>query len=99
VIRFTNIHLCGLLPTFVRESDPRPAAVQINERYIHGGWNSFKGFALREVGGQYRLTYPEDPPRFELARAKLRDETIVLFQSDWVAVIQPDGSFDVARID
>jgi len=42
---------------------------------------------------------PGDPPFKPLAQAKLRDELIVLYEADFVAVIQPDRSFEVARMD
>ena len=106
MISFTNHHLAGAIPSFLSEDDPRPAALQINERYIYGGpdggWNSFPGFKLlrpMSADGPFRLAYAGDPDRREKCRAKLRDETIILFESDWVAIIQPDGSYDVARID
>ncbi len=87
----------GLLPEMLDPRDPRSAAVQIDANYSHGGgWHSFKGFKLTPEGN---LQYPDDPPRRALATAKLRDERIILFEGDWVAVIQPDGSMDVARID
>jgi hypothetical protein len=30
---------------------------------------------------------------------KLRDELILVYEGDWVAVLQKDGSFEVARMD
>jgi len=30
---------------------------------------------------------------------KLRDEVIVLYESEFVAIFQPDGTFEVARMD
>lgn len=90
----------GILPMFFDEADPRPAREQINERYAHGGgWNSFSGFELKKDKRGYYLDYPEDPPMREIARGKLRDETIILFTWNWVAIVQKDGSFDAARID
>lgn len=86
----------GFLPHFLSEANPEKAAKQIDANYQHGGgWNSFKGFTMTERG----LEYPGDPPIVLLAEAQLRDETIRLYQHAWVAIVQPDGSFDVARID
>lgn len=88
------------LPTFFSEDDPRPAKEQAHEAYAHGGgWWPFEGFELVKVGEKYQLQYPEDPPVRELSRAKLRDETLVFFEFSWFAIIQPDGSFQVARMD
>ena len=38
-------------------------------------------------------------PAMVLAVTRLRDETILLYEMDWVAVIQPDGAFEVSRMD
>lgn len=93
--KMTHQHL-GLLPEFLYESDPRPAKEQFNERYVYGGWDSFKGFELTPSNA---LVYPGDPPQIPLAQAKLRDELIVFYNHDWVAIIQPDRSFEVCRMD
>jgi hypothetical protein len=97
-----NIARAGLLPQFLNENDPRGAVAQINEAYAHGGgWHEFEGFKLvwdhawHIVG----LAYPEDPTMWELSRCQFRDELVVLCESDWVAVIQKNGAFNVARID
>ena len=101
MLKFTNMEVAGFIPQWLKEDDTRSAVQQINAAYQHGGgWNDFEGFKL--VGGgdePYSLTYPNDPPMRELSRATLRDETLVLFQHDWFAVIQVDGSFRVARLD
>jgi hypothetical protein len=90
----------GFLPTFFDESDPDPAAKQIHRRYAHGGgWHRFEGFELKNDYKGFYLSYPDDPPMREIARGKLRDETIVLFEHSWVAIIQPNLDFEVARVD
>jgi hypothetical protein len=87
----------GYLPTFLSEDDPRPAYQQIDANYEHGGgWRSFPGFTMLPNGD---LSYPGDPPTQLLAETKLRDEVIRFYQRSWVAIIQPDGSYDIARID
>ncbi len=101
MLKFTNMEVCGFIPQWLSENDPRPAVDQIDAAYGHGGgWNDFKGFTLSgapEIG--YYLSYLGDPPTHELSRATLRNETLVLFEYSWFAVIQADGSFRVARID
>ena len=101
MVQFTNEHLAGYIPDFLSVHDPRPAVEQLNENYAHGGgWHPFKGFMLVKLSReQYGLAYPDDPPMREMSRGVLRDETIVLFESSWVAVIQKDGSYEVARMD
>lgn len=87
--------MLGLIPGFIYESDPRPAREQFQERYVPGGWVPFKDFKLTERG----LEYPGDPPMRLLFETRLRDETIRLYEAEWVVIIQPDGSFEASRMD
>jgi len=84
----------GFVPSFLDENDPRPAAVQFDRNYI-GGWHPMPGFTLEDD----RLCYPGDPPLLPLAETRLRDEIIRLYEYEWIVVIQPDGSFQVSRMD
>ena len=93
--KMTLDHL-GYLPSFVLSTDPRPAREQFNERYAFGGWQPFHGFRLANTNS---LMYPGDPPMKPLAEAKLREELICFYPSSWVAIIQPDRTFEVARLD
>lgn len=99
------VNMLGYIPEFLSVADPRPAQQQLHENYAHGGgWNDFQGFKLHgggDEGGdeEYSLEYPGDPAYHEVGRAKLRAETVVVFQHAWVAVIQPDGSHRIARMD
>jgi hypothetical protein len=87
----------GLLPDFLSERDPRPAKEQFHVNYAHGGgWHSFPGFKLNRDNS---LSYPGDPTLQPLARAQLRDELILVYPYSWVAIVQPDRSFEVARLD
>lgn len=88
----------GFIPMFILENDPRPAKEQINERYAHGGgWHSFTGFKLSV--DKTRLTYPGDPDMVLIARAQLRDETLLFFDCSWFCIVQPDGSYEISRLD
>lgn len=92
----------GLLPQFFLLDDPRPAAEQINERYAHGGgWSPFKGFEAVIIGDPrgWRITYPGDPPYFALAFCELRNEIVILFQREWLMVVQEDGTWQITRVD
>lgn len=84
----------GFLPEFLDEEDPRSASAQFNANYI-GGWNPFPGFTME--GGT--LQYPDDPPLVPIAYTKLRDETIIFYPYAFVAIKQPDGTFEVSRMD
>lgn len=94
--QMTPDHL-GLIPSFLSENDPRPAKEQIHDAYAHGGgWNSFKGFEMLADGS---IKYPGDPAHRVLAQTQLRDEIIRYYDYSWLAIVQPDGSFEIARID
>ena len=70
-----------------------------------GGWRDYLSgqWTLKRPDpddpSTFTLKYPGDPVYRAVAWGKLRDETIVLFPSDWVVVIQPDGSFETSRMD
>lgn len=88
----------GFIPQFLDESDPRPAREQLDANYSHGGgWVPIEGFTLDP--SHETLRYPGDPPYRAVAGTTLRNETVVVFERSWVAVIQPGGSFEVARMD
>lgn len=93
----------GILPLFLSEADPRPAATQLHEAYAHGGgWQPFKGFTLGRPEADpltWALEYPGDRPMEAVGFARLRDETVVLFEYSWVAIVAADGAWQVARMD
>lgn len=87
----------GMLPFFAWESNPKSVKEQINDNYKHGGgWQSMKGFTLNK---DTSISYSDDPPQHPIAIANLRDEIIFVYESSWVLILQPNGSFDVARVD
>ncbi len=94
--QMTSEHL-GYIPIWLNVNDPDGAARQIDKNYGHGGgWRSAGGFSMGKGG---KLLYPGDPPLMPLAKCKLRDETVYFYDHSWVAVVQKEGSFDIARID
>lgn len=104
MILFEKVHpkakpeMLGYIPSFLSEQNPKPAKEQLHQNYLHGGgWQPFEGFTLNQK--TLNLHYPGDPPVLALAKGKLRDETIVVYQFAWVAIIQPDGTYEVARMD
>jgi len=89
--------MLGFIPSFLSERDPRPAREQIDSNYGHGGgWFPSRGMTL---GADGNLHYPGDPPYQLIAETRLRDEVIRFYDCSFVAIIQPDGSFEVARLD
>lgn len=94
--KVTPDHL-GFLPNFLHDDNPATASVQLDKGYkFAGGWVPQEGFKLT---ANNCLTYPGDPPLRPIAETHLRGETICLYESSFVAVIQPDGSFEVCRMD
>ncbi len=105
--RATLDHL-GLIPEFLDEDDPRSAAEQIADRYAHGGgWLPLPGWQLRQDKFIiYPTNSPEDRPEFYpcyfetiLHPDSPKPEIIRVYPYAWVAVIQSNGSFEVARLD
>lgn len=86
----------GLIPSFIYPDDERSVVEQIRERYI-GGWDSFKGFTLNPKS--LALSYPGDPALQPIAFARVRNEIVVVYESAWTIVVQPDGEFEAARLD
>jgi len=94
--KMTMEHL-GFIPFWLHENDPRDAREQLNAGYVFGGWSPFQGWT--KLGDDNTLYYPGDPPLKPLAMTELRGELIVFYDHAWVAVIQPDRSFEVCRMD
>lgn len=89
--------MLGFIPGFFDIDNPLLAAQQIDRAYGHGGgWRPFMGFALMKNGD---LKYPEDPPTKLLYRSFLRDEALFFYQHSWFRIEQPDGGWQVARLD
>ena len=89
--------MLGFIPEFLSLNDPRPAREQLDTAYAHGGgWRPMEGWELK---ANDNLKYPGDPQTRVIAETKLRDETIYVYEHAWVAIVQPDGQFEVARMD
>ena len=81
---------------FLSESNPHSAREQLDAGYRQfGGWQPFHGFVMTARG----LEYPRDAPQPLLAEARLRHELVRLYKGSWVAIVQPDGSYEIARMD
>jgi len=94
---FNSEYHLGWIPTFLNENDPDPAWRQIDKNYGHGGgWNPQNGFRMT---ASRSLLYPGDPPMVALAVAQLREEKIYVYDYGYVAILQPDGLYEVARVD
>jgi hypothetical protein len=87
--RFT-LEQFGKLPAYLDETDARPAAEQLVERWqpIEGAFR-LEGSALCGDGQAHEL----------LGAIHLRYELVMLFENDLVAIVQSDRSFEVNRIE
>ncbi|PWJ81520.1 hypothetical protein C7441_11052 [Pseudaminobacter salicylatoxidans] len=86
----------GYVPCFLSDDDPRPAREQFNERYVYGGWRPNPGFTKDD---RDFIQYPGDRALPPVAERKLRDERIVFYPGAVLSIIQPDGSYEIARLD
>lgn len=94
---FVTMDHIGAIPYWLDEHDLRPASEQLHSAYGHGGgWSPFNGFRLADDNS---LTYPGDPALRPIAEMHLRDELVLMYEHSWVAIIQPDRSFEVCRMD
>jgi hypothetical protein len=91
-----TIHHLGYIPTFLNSSDKRSAAKQFDANYI-GRWRPLKGFEMNPE--TFSIKYPGDPKLLPIAVATLRQERIFIYESAWVAIVQPDGTFEFSRMD
>jgi hypothetical protein len=93
-----DLEQLGLLPHFLNDRNPLPARQQFNDAYAHGGgWIPFPGHTFDSV--THALKYPEDPKMLPLAMMTLRTERIYFYENAWVCIVQPDGTYEVSRMD
>ena len=99
----------GVLPMILMSNDPRPVKDQLDDRYSHGGgysvspgnWKYIPAEGENEATLQYTSTSGEesDEALREMARTQIHDETCILFDYQFMAIVQPDASFVVVRVD
>jgi len=107
--RGVTLEWLGLIPAMMSANDPTPVAEQVDANYQHGGgWRPLEGWNMDE---DYTLTYKDysesedgDPPLKPLFQAEHDRgggvmEKVFFYDSAWVNVVQPDGSFEVSRMD
>jgi hypothetical protein len=94
--RCNPAHDVGFIPDYLDVDDPRPASEQFNERYVYGGWHPQSGLTHSRHGV---LHFPGDPPMMPLAAIPFRTEVIFVYPGAYVAIFQPDGSFEACRMD
>ena len=92
-----TLQTLGALPDMLDANDPAPAREQLDRGYRHGG--GFRGLSGWYLGADDVLHFPGDRPYRPIAEMRMRDERILVFEGSFVAVIAPDRSFEVARMD
>lgn len=95
----------GFIPYFLNALDTRPAAKQIDANYDHGGgWRPMGNGKWSLDPETHRLTYDcgpddEDEHYLPLATCRIGQERLYFYDCAWTAIVQPNGSFEVARLD
>jgi hypothetical protein len=93
-----SVEMLGYLPLFLNDDDQRPAVEQLDANYRHGGgWRPMQGWTFDPK--TLAIRYPGDPTLKPIAEMRLRKERILVYPHDWVVVVQPDNSFQIARMD
>ena len=88
----------GFIPGFLNEEDKRPAREQLDSNYQHGGgWSPMDKFTMDPATGI--IQYPGDPKLKPYAMTSLHDERIYFYRHGFVAIVQSDSKFEVARMD
>jgi hypothetical protein len=96
--RFRPEHL-GFLPDILTDHDSRPVKQQLEDRYAHGGgWRPINGMRLDRK--TMIMRFPGDPPFKPAALTQIGEEVVIFYpQCSLLAVIQPDGKYEVCRVD
>ena len=88
----------GFLPEILDAMDARPVKEQLEDRYRHGGgWRPIPGLTMDR---NKKLHFPEDPPYRPSAATMIGREMVIFYrQASLLAVIQPDKTYEVVRVD
>lgn len=87
----------GYLPGMLSHGLQLSVSEQFDATYPFGGWVPFEGFNFN--ADKLTLTYAGDPDEVAIARVQIGKETVLVFRHAWVAIIQENGDFEVARLD
>ena len=100
--QWSHPHLIGYLGQIFLNGTGETAQEQLNQRYAHGGgFHPFEGFILAgaDETDAATITYPKDPPMREVSRLSLNEQTLILFEHQWLAIVEADNSYRVTRVD
>lgn len=92
-----DLEKAGFIPFWLHNGIGMGAVEQISSNYGHGGgWRDSDGFTMDDESS---LLYPGDPPMKVRAVGHVDQERVLIYDYGYVAVVQPDGTFQAARID
>lgn len=74
-----------------------PLWLQIDER-SQSGWQPYAPIAGFEMSVEDYLLYPEMPPLEPLAMAHHLGERILVYPAGFVAIVQLNGDYSIARV-
>ena len=93
-----GIQYAGYIPGWLREDDPRPVQEQLDSAYAaQGGFRPQNGFKYFSVSGA--MKFPGDPAMMPCCTIMIRDELVIIYKHGYVAIVQADKSFVIARMD
>lgn len=105
------VEALGFIPSFVSRHEGT-LAERFNKAYSHGGgWSPFgqgewqqssEGVLQYGDPSKFEPLYPgdqPDPPMSPLVEARIGNEILRIYPHAWVSITQPDGSFEVMRMD
>lgn len=93
-------HHVGIIPQMLDPHDPDSAAKQFDKNYQHGGgWRPMQPNKWTFDAETKQIAYPKDAPYVARALMEFKDEKIYVYDHGWVCIVQPDGSFEVSRMD
>lgn len=96
-LRGRSAEALGFLPDMLDATDPKPAREQFDMHYS-SYWQPGAATSTT-MGRDGTLLHPGDPPLPWVASTRLRDELVLIYPHDFVAVVAADGSFVMQRMD
>ena len=88
--------MLGYIPSFLcYRTEDQTVKEALTKAYGFGELHEMTGGTIKDM--VYR--YPEDPELYPLAEMTSRDTTVLQYQYGIVAILEPDGSVFVTRMD
>lgn len=97
-LRPGGFQAAGYIPAMLEDAASAKAA--FNTHYEHGGgWRPLKGWVYDPI--LRTIKYPGDRALQPYLEARLTDcmELVLVYPFAWVCIVEPDGAYEVARVD